>query len=237
MFKSFTPPSSNAAPVEAEHCIQQRNSLICFSHLRWNFVFQRPQQIMTRLARDYDVLFWEEPVESHSGPARMEEYTDASGVTVIVPHLPHGLNLEEQAAQLRNLLNGRLAGIEGHLVRWYYTPMMLPFSRHLNASYCVYDCMDELSAFNYAPSELPWLERELFTVADVVFTGGHSLYEAKDAQHGNVHPYPSSVDQKHFAQARDLVPNTQARPRVGFYGVVDERFDIDLFGEVASQRS
>jgi UDP-galactopyranose mutase len=236
MFKSCD-PSTSETPVDEKFLREEeRDSIICFSHLRWNFVFQRPQQIMTRLARSYDVLFWEEPVEDEKGPARIEEYRDGSGVTVIVPHLPKGLGRDEQTAHLRALLNRRLAGIEGHLVRWYYTPMMLPFSRHLNSAYCVYDCMDELSAFDFAPAELPWLERELFGIADVVFTGGYSLYEAKQAHHGNVHPFPSSVDQHHFGKARELVPANNARPRIGFYGVIDERFDIALLRQLAAFR-
>jgi UDP-galactopyranose mutase len=231
MFKSFTPPSSNPAADAAA----LRNTLVCFSHLRWNFVFQRPQHLMTRFAKNYDVLFWEEPIEAE-GEARLDERLDPSGVQVIVPHLPFGLSEEAKSAALRTLLNKRLAGVTGHLLRWYYTPMMLPFSRHLNASYTVYDCMDELAAFRFAPPELTTLERELFEAADIVFTGGYSLYEAKTEQHDNVHPFPSSVDQDHFARARFIAPQEGARPRIGFYGVIDERFDIELLAEVAALR-
>jgi UDP-galactopyranose mutase len=120
-------------------------------------------------------------------------------------------------------------------VAWYYTPMMLPFSRHLRADCTVYDCMDELANFRFAPPRLLELESELFERADLVFTGGYSLYEAKRSRHPSVHPFPSSVDIAHFAQARGMARKTE-RPTLGFYGVLDERFDIDLLGAIADAR-
>jgi UDP-galactopyranose mutase len=126
-------------------------------------------------------------------------------------------------------------------VAWYYTPMMLGFSAHLRPRVTVYDCMDELSAFRGAPPELRERERELFARADLVFTGGHTLYEAKRAQHGDVHAFPSSVDVAHFAQARQLIadPADQAaipHPRIGYCGVIDERMDLELIADVAAAR-
>lgn len=142
----------------------------------------------------------------------------------------------------RQLLDGYLAelGVRD-LVLWYYTPMSLRFSDHLQARTVVYDCMDELSAFRGAPPELVQRERELLQRADVVFTGGYSIWEAKRALHANAHPFPSSVDVAHFAAARTAQddPPDQAdipHPRLGFYGVIDERFDVALLGEIAAQR-
>jgi UDP-galactopyranose mutase len=145
---------------------------------------------------------------------------------------------EETESALKALLDEFLTGEEQPLVRWYYTPMMLPFSRHIEAAATVYDCMDELANFRFAPPTLLDLERELFATADVVFTGGYSLYEAKKDRHPNVHPFPSSVDRAHFAQARAASegPADQAqlpKPRFGFYGVIDERMDLELIGAVA----
>jgi UDP-galactopyranose mutase len=142
---------------------------------------------------------------------------------------------------LRGLLDTVMAGIEGGVVRWYYTPMMLPFSRHIEAVCTVYDCMDELANFKFAPSELTLLERELMGIADLVFTGGYSLWEAKRDRHPNIHPFPSSVDRAHFAKARMLrsEPADQAGlpwPRLGFYGVVDERMDLGLLQALAEAR-
>ncbi|MFN7029482.1 MAG: UDP-galactopyranose mutase [Sphingopyxis sp.] len=217
-------------------------TLMCFSHLRWDFVFQRPQQLMSLLAKRYPVAFWEEPwsIAPECAP-RIETYSPADNVTVVVPHLPEGLDEEEKTAALRDLLDAYTAGVTAPLVRWYYTPMMLPFSRHLDAACTIYDCMDELANFRFAPPELASLEAELLGLADHVFTGGYSLYEAKRALHASVHPFPSSVDQQHFAQAREAGedPVDQAslpRPRLGYYGVIDERMDLDLIAATADAR-
>jgi UDP-galactopyranose mutase len=215
-------------------------TLLCFSHLRWNFVFQRPQHLMSRFARDRRVIYWEEPEAALPGcePALGVRVCAETGVTVVTPSIPETLGEEERDATLRALLDSFLAGEKQPFVRWYYTPMMLPFSRHIDACATVYDCMDELANFRFAPPQLLSLERELLEAADVVFTGGYSLYEAKKDRHSNIHPFPSSVDRDHFLQARamDAAPDDQAllpRPRFGFYGVVDERMDLDLLGRVA----
>jgi UDP-galactopyranose mutase len=198
---------------------------------------------MTRFARDRRVVFWEEPIP---GPAaetpRLDTHVDPdSGVLVATPVLVEGLTPEARDEQLKMLLDRLMSEHEGDLVRWYYTPMMLPFSRHLEAVCTVYDCMDELANFKFAPPELTVLEKELMAAADVVFTGGYSLWEAKRDRHPNIHPFPSSVDRAHFAQARTLrdAPADQAGigwPRLGFYGVVDERMDLDLLAALADAR-
>jgi len=220
-----------------------RQTVICFSHLRWNFVFQRPQHLMTRFARTRRVIFWEEPLEgaTASTPTLKSEVSPESGVIVLTPILPPGLDAGGRDQVLKGLLDGAVAAIEGDLIRWYYTPMMLPFSRHLEAVCTAYDCMDELANFKFAPPELTLLERELMTTADVVFTGGYSLWEAKRDRHRNIHPFPSSVDRAHFAKARSLraEPADQAKlpwPRLGFYGVVDERMDLGLLAALADAR-
>jgi UDP-galactopyranose mutase len=214
--------------------------LICFSHLRWNFVFQRPQHLMSRFAEAGRVIFWEEPEAAlpEMEPALGVRTCAETGVIVVTPSLPETLSEEERDATLKSLLDGYLAGEEGPVVRWYYTPMMLPFSRHIEAACTVYDCMDELANFRFAPAELLTLERELIAAADVVFTGGYSLYEAKKDLHPNIHPFPSSVDRGHFGRARamDAQPDDQGslpRPRFGFYGVIDERMDLEMLAAVA----
>jgi UDP-galactopyranose mutase len=217
--------------------------VICFSHLRWNFVFQRPQHLMTRCAKGRRVIFWEEPlIEADAMAPRLESRTcEQSRVVVATPVLPEGLTDSERTEALRDLLDDLVEENEGDLIRWYYTPMMLDFSRHLEAVCTVYDCMDELANFKFAPPELASLERELMGLADVVFTGGYSLWEAKRDRHPNIHPFPSSVDRAHFARARTLreEPEDQAGlawPRLGFYGVVDERMDLDLLAALAEAR-
>ena len=213
--------------------------VICFSHLRWNFVFQRPQHLMSRFAAQSRVLFWEEPchVANLDRPGLHVETCAASGVIVITPQLPADGNRAKDGERLKALLDLYLAGETGPFIRWYYTPMMLPFSEHVMADCIVYDCMDELANFKDAPPELLPLEQRLLSQADLVFTGGYSLYEAKKDRHDHVYPFPSSVDAAHFAQARTALPaRGQGKPRLGFYGVVDERMDLDLLAELADAR-
>jgi len=222
----------------------QPSTLLCFSHLRWNFVFQRPQHLMSRFARDMDVIFWEEPVEvgaRESAFLQVRETEDAPGVRIAVPHLPSGMSEEDREAALGRLLEAHVASIRGPLIAWYYTPMMLPFSTSIEADLTVFDAMDELSKFKFAPKRLLELEQELIDRADIVFTGGSSLYEAKKDRHERVHCFPSSVDRAHFCKARAGLfdPADQeelSKPRLGFYGVIDERFDTELLDAVAAMR-
>ena len=229
--------TSTAAPEALPYHRRARSTLMCFSHLRWAFVFQRPQHLMTRFAATHDVLFWEEP-EYRPGPPALRRWTCAeTGVVVLTPELDESLRGHEDAA-LAALLDTAMTAVRGPVVRWYYTPMMLPFSDHVPADCIVYDCMDELSAFKGAPPELLAREQALIARADLVFTGGTSLYEAKRTRHGNVHAFPSSIDTAHFGRARGAVvaPDDQAalpRPRLGFAGVVDERMDLDLLAALA----
>jgi UDP-galactopyranose mutase len=219
-------------------------TLICFSHLRWNFVFQRPQHLMCRFAREMNVIYWEEPIEIDANETpflEVREAQDAANVRIVVPHLPQGMPEDAREATLNRLLDAHLASQHGPLIAWYYTPMMLPFSRHINPTVTVFDAMDELSKFKFAPVKLLDLEQELIDRADVVFTGGSSLYEAKKDRHDSVHCFPSSVDRAHFCKARahQFDPADQEdlpKPRLGFYGVIDERFDIDLLAKVAEMR-
>ena len=217
------------------------HAVLCFSHLRWDFVFQRPQHLLGRFAKRHDVLFVEEPVYD-GGEPRFVVTSKRDGLKVAVPHLPHGTDVSAIDALMRQLLDRLLQeqGIE-NFVAWYYTPMMLGWSEHLRPLAVVYDCMDELSAFKNAPVELRGKEAELFALADLVFTGGRSLYKVKREQHTAVYCFPSSIDVDHFTRALDVEtdPVDQGgipRPRIGFCGVIDERFDIELLRRVAEMR-
>ena len=222
--------------------------LFVFSHLRWHFVTQRPQHLLTRAAKDRTVYFWEEPYAYTAAnvPADLPaegrlEFLDAGvpNLTVVRPHLRAGATAE---ATERALLDRFLA--ERAITRydtWFYTPMALGFAGHLKPEVTVYDAMDELSAFAGAPPQLLERERELFRRANVVFTGGRSLYEHKRTQHHSVHAFPSSIEAEHFAKALQPQPDPADQaaiphPRVGFYGVLDERFDRALLAEVARLR-
>jgi UDP-galactopyranose mutase len=216
--------------------------LVCLSHLRWNFVYQRPQHLLGRCAKNRRVFFVEEPILSATTDWWLDVSIHESGVWVIVPHLSEGTSeataQTAQQAMLDDLF--RAADISQYIL-WYYTPMAVSFTNHLKPLAVVYDCMDELSAFKGAHPELKANENQLLKRASVVFTGGHSIYEAKQHQHENIHPFPSSIEKEHFAIARNLSeePADQKdipHPRLGFYGVIDERMDIELLAGMAQAR-
>ncbi len=209
--------------------------IVVFSHLRWDFVFQRPQHIMTRLARLRPVIFIEE--SGQAGEPRWETRAENDGqLQICRAHLPesrwnHPLLQEMVRDHLEE--NGFLEPIH-----WLYTPAAWPLVRDLERSTLVYDCMDELSLFLNAPAELIALEKELLAKADMVFTGGPSLYRSKKRLHHHVHCFPSSVDESHFGRARQFLPEPADQaslpsPRLGFFGVIDERLDIALIAHLA----
>jgi UDP-galactopyranose mutase len=222
------------------HCLP--TDLVCLSHLRWDFVYQRPQHLMTRFAEHRRVFFVEEPVFEAIPAPRMDVSRRSDTVVVVVPSLPWGTSPEEaipiQKAMLEELFE--IYSVERPTF-WYYTAMAMAFTSDFDAHRVVYDCMDELAAFKGAPPEHLAYERDLISRADHVFTGGHSLYEAKKALHPSVHPFPSSIDVDHFRAAREALPVPADErgipgPRVGFYGVIDERADLDLIAGIARLR-
>jgi UDP-galactopyranose mutase len=228
-----------------QHSSGFTNDLICLSHLRWDFVFQRPQHLLTRAAADRRVFYVEEPIYGDFKNQTLEVSQRDSGVWVVQPHLPKGLSHDETVHTQMHLIDDLLSEYEiNEYVVWYYTPMALSFTRHLNPAAIVYDCMDELSLFKHAPKELVDNERELFRIADLVFTGGQSLYEAKKDLHQNVYAFPSSIDFAHFSHARRIAKGSHEapdqaeipHPRMGYCGVIDERLDLELLAGVADAR-
>lgn len=215
---------------------------ICFCHIRWNFVYQRPQHLLNRFAISNRVFVIEEPVDdAESDYYEITKPNADTNLWVVVLHISK-MSSEKRSLTLKALLDSFMysAKIKKYLL-WYYSPMALAYSDHLNPSLVVYDCMDELSAFKFAAPELKIMEARLLKHADVVFTGGQSLYEAKKHLHHNIHPFPSSIDKSHFAKARTFSgdPDDQKNiphPRFGFYGVIDERFHISLINELATLR-
>jgi glycosyltransferase involved in cell wall biosynthesis len=214
-------------------------NLICFSHLRWDFVYQRPQHLLTRFAKTFNVYFVEEPIFDSDGDAYISFSKREEKLWVGVPHLPDGLDKAEINDLMEDLIDKFLKKEDlSKFIFWYYTPMAYAFTELFQPRLTVYDCMDELSQFKFAPPELKILERKLLQKADVVFTGGVSLYEAKKNTHENIHAFPSSIEREHFAKARkgNHEPADQKgipNPKLGFYGVIDERFDIDLIEKIA----
>jgi len=213
-------------------------SIIVFSHLRWNFVFQRPQHLLSKLSKHYRILFYEEP-EFCPGKVSVKLFSPLPNITVCTPCTPVDQPgfVEEQMPYLRQIAREQ-CGSYTDAIAWFYTPTALPLLDEIHAQHVVYDCMDELSAFKNPPPHMEEYESALLARADIVFAGGPSLYNAKKHRHPNVHCFPSSVDATHFRQALDRniahpTHRTLARPRLGYYGVIDERIDAALIGRMA----
>jgi UDP-galactopyranose mutase len=229
--------------------MQPQYSIVAFSHLRWNFVYQRPQHLLSRLAAKRPVFFVEEPEFDPNSPPRWERSTPQPNLVVVQPHTPvraPGFHADQLTA-LEPLIAELAAELRDRaLLAWLYTPMALPLAEALAPTAIVYDCMDELSLFLGAPPELLSREEALLECADLMFTGGPSLYRAKQARHPNVHCFPSSVDAAHFRLARATGEGGEIReaaeqagiphPRLGFYGVIDERLDLPLLDFIAEAR-
>jgi UDP-galactopyranose mutase len=216
-----------------------RIPLVVFSHLRWDFVYQRPQHVMSRLAAYRPVLFVEEPIVS-PGKLALEVEAVAPGVRVARPVVPtEGTPFgRAQETALVSLLRSRLAVDEWkRVVAWLYTPMAVRLAKALHPEAIVYDCMDDLSGFLGAPDDLHDKDRELLAAADAVMTGGPSLWKLKSERHAYVHCFPSSVDVEHFHTSTEVEePPDQAgldRPRLGYCGVIDERMDLDILGAMS----
>ena len=242
---SSHPQLRNTRPVSS---IADRTTILVFSHLRWGFVFQRPQHVLTRLARHCDIVFVEEPVFDAEGP-RLDVAHVWPGVEVVTPRLPDaspGFS-DVHLAPLGRLLDALLSArrVRWPLV-WFYTPMALPILKYIEPRGVVYDCMDDLASFRFAPPGLLAREGRLLDIADVVLTGGPSLQAARQARRPDAHCLPSAVDVEHFASpgsAKDAeavaakafhadVPG----PRLGYMGVIDERIDLELVDALAARR-
>jgi glycosyltransferase involved in cell wall biosynthesis len=231
--------------------------LIVHCHLRWDFVWQRPQQIFSRLAQWHPVLFVEDPILVGAAPAssgetreprpRLEISEPWPNVVRLVPVLPATLDsVDAQCAIVLPLLRDALrthpllAGRFEHPVQWFYSPMTAPaLLGKFGGHGIVYDCMDELANFRFAPADIAQRERFLLARADVVFTGGYQLYTVKSRDHANVHFHGCGVDTTHFGKAR--LPETEVpasierlpRPVLGYFGVIDERLDYPLIAALA----
>lgn len=228
----------------------QRPALIVFSHLRWGFVFQRPQHLLTRLAKDFQVFFVEEPVHDTATTAWLGSVKQDSGIEILTPHtaVAHPGFHDDQLAAMQPLIAEFVATRETeHPFVWLYTPMALPLVSALSPRAVIYDCMDDLASFRFAPPELVKREAALMKSADLVLTGGPSLYERRKDMHSNVHCLPSAVDEQHFSPASLLSFSRDAasaealheglgHPRLGFFGVIDERLNLDLVAGIADAR-
>jgi len=220
------------------------NRIVAFSHLRWNFVFQRPQHLLTRFARKYKVMFVEEPLHDANCAPHMRVQTPQENLLICTPvtNCSTPGYCDEQMNIIRPMLRRLFSETRATgSIGWFYTPMALPLIQDLNPKITIYDCMDELSKFKFAPPDLVSREKQLMKLANLVFTGGPSLYRAKRKQHSDAHCFPSSVECEHFRQSLNGIeePADQRdlpHPRLGFYGVIDERLDTNLIGYIARKR-
>jgi UDP-galactopyranose mutase len=218
--------------------------LVAFSHLRWDFVWQRPQHVLSRLAKEMPVLYVEEPVGDSSKDV-LELRLDGR-VTIARAHL-HDL---PAGSPFSDEVNHRIAALlepllidDEDLITWYYTPMAIgAFPDCITPALTVYDAMDDLASFRFAPATLRDQETRMMEMADVVFTGGPTLYRQRQHRHPRVYCFPSGVDRAHFASpgrssAASRALSIMRRPVIGFYGVIDERMDMDLVAQMADLRT
>jgi len=213
-----TTPADNGA---------QYYDMIVFCHLRWDFVYQRPQHLVSRMSADLKILLIEEPIGGDG----------ASHLKIINENL-HVLQPRVDSIEAIGTIIPQFVKNSNISTGWFYSASFSPLLQSLNFGTVVYDCMDELSLFKGAPQHLIDQEKFLLSNADVVFTGGKSLYESKKQMHANVYCFPSSVDEDHFSQqlSEEDMPYAIASidaPIVGYFGVIDERIDYDLLWETA----
>jgi glycosyltransferase involved in cell wall biosynthesis len=233
MTKSFKNNSLNSNSITKDNDFD----VICFSHLRWDFVYQRPQHLLSRFSKNNRIFFIEEPV--FDGNYRTIK-RKSENLYVVTPVLKPGTEKEYIPEKLNKFLLSLIQKyqIQNYLF-WYYDPMAIRFTKELEPLAVVYDCMDELSLFKGAPPSLIENEKLLFKMADVVFTGGNILFEAKKQYHKNIFAFPSSIDKEHFSSGtKGSDPEDQKNiphNRVGFFGVIDERMDIELLKSLAEK--
>lgn len=204
--------------------------MIVFSHLRWDFVYQRPQHLISRISNSYKTLFIEEPIP----PGEYETIgfdleVISKNLTVLKPRV-------ETIEDIHLILN-RLHIYHAKLI-WFYSPSFLPLLNSISADGIIYDCMDELSLFKGAPENLRKQDQKLLNMADLVLTGGISLFESKSKFSDSIYCFPSSVDYRHFASAQNSIPippdmKIIKKPVIGYIGVIDERIDMELLRESA----
>jgi glycosyltransferase involved in cell wall biosynthesis len=237
-----------AAPAAGpERAADPAPDLVVLSHLRWPWVWQRPQHLVSRLARlraerGARTWFVEEPVSGPVPRPRLdrEDHDGVTRVWLVVPERegqPQFLGFDDPVAADYGPLLARLLAEEGRPAGpdvWLYTPMALDVGRALRPGRTAYDVMDDLASFHGAPPGLRARQRRLLAEADVVFAGGRSLHRGAAAlRRGPVHLFPSGVESAHYARSRAL-RQPHERPVAGYVGVVDERLDLELVAELAA---
>lgn len=224
--KQRQPRGTTALNDDANHY-----DMVVFCHLRWEFVYQRPQHLISRMAKNFKILFVEEPISFSDGEEFSAHMIQVNrNLAVMQPKV-------RSIADIPRVLNQYIANNVVPMA-WFYSASFVSILDFRTFETVIYDCMDELSLFKGAPQQLIDNERTLLSQADIVFTGGKSLYESKQQLHDNVYCFPSSVDQEHFATALNgiAIPDDISQipsPIVGYFGVIDERINLELISESA----
>jgi glycosyltransferase involved in cell wall biosynthesis len=218
--------------------VRPSSDLVVLSHLRWTFVWQRPQHLVSRLAKERRTWFVEEPVASDVASPRLrtENHGAVTRVWLEVPadgHVHVGFDHPCSATYADGVIE--LLGGRSPDATWLYTPMALEIAAALRPATLVYDVMDDLASFRGAPAELRLRHLQALRQADVVFTGGRSLHRGVVAHRPHrTHLFPSGVEPEHFAPARARRPANRATPVAGYVGVIDERLDLGLVADLAA---
>ncbi len=208
-------------------------AIVAGSHLRFDGVWQRPQQLLSRIAERVPVLFVEEPFAA--GAERNVTF-EAHGITVLRPfrRAPGDVRLDAATIEAaRCWLGQRKAAV------WLYTPMMLELACAFGDAPLVFDCMDDLASFAFAPPEMRARERTLLAQAGLIFAGGRSLFEKRREAGQRLKLYASGVEFERFSAARTVAPHPLfgplAGPVFGYIGVIDERLDLDVVRALAAR--
>ena len=215
------------------------DELVVLSHLRWDWVWQRPQHLISRIGRGRRTWFVEEPLPV-AGLAEPRLATEDAGVVtrvwLEVPGTPGShAGFQDPRAESYFARLSALLGVPGDARDvWLYTPMALDLALALVPRLLVYDVMDDLSSFAGAPPELLLRERQALAGASLVFTGGRSIHRGVEGHNPRTFLFPSGVDVEHYAPARRLRPPSRDRHVAGYVGVIDERIDLGLVASLAA---
>jgi hypothetical protein len=224
--------------------------LMVFSHMAWNPGQGRTPQLMAALAGRWQILFVEAPRHA-AGAARLESRAIRAGLTVLTLTTPApaaGFHDDAQAfgvTLLREELAGRRLKID---IAWLDTPMAWPLAQALGIACLAYDCLEGPPAsLQFDAALLHQRESALMRTAALMVAAGPSLFNAHRHRHANLHCVCSAVHAEHFspasleltsARARrgHVLQSSLARPRLGYFGSIDERLDLDLLAALADRQ-
>ena len=214
-----------------------QRDLLVFSHLRWTWVWQRPQHLIARIGRERRTWFVEEPwptPDVTSPELRTERHGHVTRVWLAVPEDVGHVGFADTV--LGHYAQGlpHIVGEADERVAWLYSPLALEAAAAVGHDVLVYDVMDDLSSFKDAPRHLLLRQRQTLELADVVFAGGRSLHTGIVDRRPDAHLFPSGVEPEHYEAARPFRAR-RSTPVAGYVGVIDERLDLELLRGLAAE--